>query len=61
MDKFGVQSLPSFPTLLITISVDHSPSTVSRIQYRVPLKGIEPNDKNICIVRSYFKNTGNNY
>ena len=61
MDTFGVKTPPYFPTLLITISVDDSPSTVRKIQYSVPLKGIEPNNIKICVVRTYFKNTGKKY
>ena len=58
---FGAQSPPSFPSTLITISVDHSPSTVKRIKYSVPLKGVEANIKKICIVRSLAGSTGKNF
>ena len=61
VDKFGAQSPPSFPSTLITISVDHSLSTVKRIKYSVPLKGVEANIKKICIVRSLSDSNGNNF
>ena len=58
---FGVQSPPSFPFTLITISVDHGPSTVKRIKYSVPLKEVEANIKKICIVRSLSGDTTTQY
>ena len=61
VDMFGAQSPPSIPSTLITISVDHSPSTVKRIKYSVPLKGVEANIKKICIVRSLSGSAGMNF
>ena len=61
VDMFGAQSPPSIPSTLITISVDHSPSTVKRIKYSVPLKGVEANIKKICIVRSLNGSAGMNF
>ena len=61
VDRFGAQSPPSFPSALITISANDSPSTVSGIDYSVPLKGVEANVKKICIVRSLTGSTGNHF
>ena len=61
VDRFGTQSPPFFPSTLITISVDDSPSTVSGIDYSVPLKGVETDIMKICIVRSLTGSTGKNF
>ena len=61
VDEFSALSPPSFPSILITISADHSPSTVRRINYSVPLKGVESNVKKICIVQSLSGSSGKNF
>ena len=53
VDKYGIQVPPSCPSILITISVEHSPETVKKIDHSIPLKGIKPdNIEVIYIVRS---------
>ena len=42
MDKFGAQTPASVPFILITVSADDGPNTVTRLNYRVPLRGIKP-------------------
>lgn len=61
VDTFGALSPPSFPSILITISADHNPSTVRRINYSVPLKGIESSVKKIYIVQFLSGCTGKNF
>ena len=61
VDNFGAISPTYCPSTLITISVDHSPSTVKRIKYRVPLKGMEANINEIVIIRSLSGDTGKNF
>ena len=55
---FGAKSPPYFPYTLITISADYSQSTVRKIEYRVPLKGVEAHIKEICIVKSISTSSG---
>lgn len=53
---FGAQVTPSFPSILITISVEHGPNTVKKLHHSITLKGIIPNKKKIIIVRSLSSN-----
>ena len=43
---------PQFPSVLITISAEHGPNTITRLSYPVSLKGIKPNNTNIYIIQS---------
>ena len=43
---------PSYPSLMITVSAEDGPDTVTEINYSMPLKGINPNNKKIYIIRS---------
>ena len=52
MDKFGT---------FITISVDHSPNTVSGMDYSVPLKGVETNINKMYIIQSLSGSTGKTF
>ena len=54
---FGVQTPASVPFILITVSADDGPNTVTRLNYCVPLRGIKP-DQEIFIIRS-IGNDGN--
>ena len=54
---FGVQTPASVPFILITVSADDGPNTVTRLNYRVPLRGVKP-DQEIYIIRS-IGNDGN--
>ena len=54
---FGVQTPASVPFILITVSADDGPNTVTRLNYRVPLRGIKPYQE-IFIIRS-IGNDGN--
>ena len=49
---FGVQIPACVPSILITVSVDGGPNTVTRLNYCVPLRGIKPDNRKIYIVRS---------
>ena len=49
---FGVQIPARVPDILITVSVDVGPDTVTRLNYCVPLRGIKPDNRKIYIVRS---------
>ena len=62
MDKFGALSPTYCPSILITISVDHTPSTVKRIKYSVPLimEGVKANINEIFIIRFLSGDTGKN-
>ena len=52
MDVFASVDPPSYPSILITVSAEHGPDTMAEINYSVPLRGINPIDKKICIIRS---------
>ena len=43
---------PSYPSILITVSAEHGPDTMAEINYSVPLRGINPINKKIYIIRS---------
>ena len=49
---FGSQNPPSCPSILITVSAKHGPDTVDEIKYRIPLRGIKPDNMKINIIRS---------
>ena len=42
---FGDQVLSLFFSMLITISAEHGPSTVKKLDHGIPMKGIIPNNK----------------
>ena len=48
---FGAQTPASVPFILVTVSADDGPNTVTRLNYHVPLRGIKP-DQEIFIIRS---------
>ena len=52
VDKFAAQSLPCFSSILITISADYGPNTVTTLNYFISLKGIKPDNMKIPIIRS---------
>ena len=52
VDMFPTQSPPSFPSILITISAQPRPDTVTTLNYFISLKGIKPDNANIPIIRS---------
>ena len=49
---FGSQNPPSCASILIDVSANHGPDTVTRIKYSIPLKGIKPDNMKINIMRS---------
>ena len=49
MDRFGVQSSPRFPSCEFTVFVEQSPHTSRKINYNIPLHGVEPKDMKICL------------
>lgn len=61
VDTFGACVPPSFPSILITISVEHSPHTVKKLDHGIPLKGIEPSNMMIYIVRSLSSGSTGKY
>ena len=52
MDKYGAENPPSVPSILITITADDRPDTVTQLKYRVPLKGVIPDDMELYLIRS---------
>ena len=52
MDKSASEDPPSCPSILITVSAGHGPDTLDEINYTVPLRGINPINKKIYIIRS---------
>ena len=58
VDTFGSEVPPSFPSILVTVSAEHGPDTVSRIKYCVPLKVIKPADMKMSIIRSISTSDG---
>ena len=52
VDVFASVDPPSYPSLMITVSAEHGPDTVTEINYSIPLKGINPNNKKIYIIPS---------
>ena len=52
VDMFAAQSPPSFPSILITISAEPGPNTVTTLNYFISLKGIKPDNMKIPIIRS---------
>lgn len=56
VDNFGCRSPASVPFILITVSA--GPGAVTRLNYCVPLRGIEP-DQKIYIIRSLGSYTSN--
>ena len=52
MDSFGVQSPPSVPSRLITISAEKGTNTVTQLKYCVSLRGVIPNDMELFLIRS---------
>ena len=52
VDMFAAQSPPSFPSILITISAEPGPNTVTTLNYFISLKGIKPDNAKIHITRS---------
>ena len=56
VDRFGAQIPPSCPSILVTLSADDRPDTVTTLNYCVTLRGIKPDNKILHILRS-FDNT----
>ena len=52
VDIFGSKMPPQFPSILITISAEHGPNTVTTLSYPVSMKGIKSDNTKIYIVRS---------
>ena len=52
VDMFASQSPPCFPSILITISAEYGPDTVSTLNCCMSLKGIKPDNMKIPIIRS---------
>ena len=52
VDMVAAQSPPSFPSILITISAEPGPDTVTTLNYSLSLKGIKPDNMKIPIIRS---------
>ena len=52
MDKYGAENPPSVPSVLITITADDGPDTVRQLKYCVPLRGINPDDMELYLIRS---------
>lgn len=46
------QDPPYFPSILITVSVEDGPNTMTKLNYCLPVKGIKPDNTKIVIVRS---------
>ena len=52
VDMFAAQSPPSFCSILITISVEPGPNTVTTLNYSISFKGIKPENMKIPIIQS---------
>ena len=52
MDKYGVENPPSIPSILITIAADDRPDTDTQLKYRVPLRGVEPDNMELYLIKS---------
>ena len=52
VDKYGAENPNSVPSILITITADDRPDTVTQLKYRVPLKGVIPDDMELYLIRS---------
>ena len=52
MDSFGVQNPPSVPSRLITVSAEQGTDTVTQLKYCVPLRGVNPDDMELYLIRS---------
>ena len=52
VDMFAAQYPPYFPSILISISADYGPDTVTTLNYFISLKGIKPENMKIPIIRS---------
>ena len=52
MDSSDVEVPPSCPFIVVTVSADERPDTVTRLNYCVLLSGIKPDNRMIYIVRS---------
>ena len=52
MDKYGAENPPSVPSILITITADDRADTVTQLNYRVPLRGVDPDDMELYLIRS---------
>ena len=59
MDRFGSEMPPQFPSVLITISAEYGPNTVTTLNYHVSLKGIKSDNTKIYIVRSISSGSSN--
>ena len=52
VDKYVAENPPSVPSIPITITADDRPDTVTQLKYRVPLKGVVPDDMELYLIRS---------
>ena len=52
VDKYGAENPPSVPSVLITITADDKSDTVRQLKYCVPLRGINPDDMELYLIRS---------
>ena len=52
VDKYGAENPPSVPSILITITANDTPDPVTQLKYRVPLKGVIPDDMELYLIRS---------
>ena len=57
VDMYGSQDPPYFPSILITVSVENGPNTVTKLNYCLPVNVIKPDNTKIVVVRS-CSNTG---
>ena len=59
VDRFASEMFPQFPSILITISTEYGPNTVTTLSYPVLLKGIKSDNTKIYIVRSISSGSSN--
>lgn len=52
VDMYGSQDPPVCPTVLITVSAEDDPSTVTKLKYKISLRGIKPCGRIMYIVRN---------
>ena len=48
---YGSSNPPVCPTILITVSAEDEPSTVTKLNYKISLRGIKPSGTTMYIVR----------
>ena len=51
---YGSQDPPVYPTILITVSAEVGPNTVTKLNYKISLRGIKPCGRIMYIIRDLY-------